>query len=277
VPEQAFLAVVTTRTERLVGARTLITGATGGLGGAIARCCAARRATIVVTGRQEAPLSALAAELDAEMVVADLTDRRGVDHLISSVGSIDVLISNAALPAGGAVETFSIDEIDRAVDVNLRAPIVLSRVFTASMAERGHGHVVFVSSLAASFPTPALTIYNATKSALTSYALSLRGELAPHGVGVSAVQLGPIRDSGMWADTGLTPPKGLGTRSPTQVGEAVVRAIEHNLAQVTVAPIGLRVGAVLGRAMPTVFVRLAPRLGAREVTDAMADALRHKR
>jgi len=209
--------------------------------------------------------------------VADLAERRDLERLVETAGPVDVLVSNAALPAGGTVETFSIAEIDRALDVNLRAGIVLSRSVVPAMRARRRGHVVFVSSLAAAFPTPGLTLYNATKAALTSYALSLRGELAPHGVGVSVVQPGPIREAGMWADTNLNPPKGLTTRLPAEVGDAVVHAIETNRAVVNVAPLGLRVGAVAGRAAPTAVVRFAPRLGVNELTDAMAAALRHKR
>ena len=84
-------------------------------------------------------------------------------------------------------------------------------------------------------------------------------------------------EAGMWADTNLNPPKGLTTRSPAEVGDAVVHAIETNRAVVNVAPLGLRVGAVAGRAAPTAVVRFAPRLGVNELTDAMAAALRHKR
>ena len=124
---------------------------------------------------------------------------------------------------------------------------------------------------------PGLTVYNATKAALASYGLSLRGELARCGVGVSVVYPGPIREAGMWADTGLAAPKGLRTRSPAQVGDAVVRAIEQNKAEVSVASVGLRVGAVIARAAPGVFARLATRMGASEVTGEMAAALRHKR
>jgi hypothetical protein len=81
----------------------------------------------------------------------------------------------------------------------------------------------------------------------------------------------------MWADTGLATPMALSTRCPAQVAAAVVTAIERNKAEVTVGPIALRIGAVLGRATPSAFSRLAARMGASEVTEAMADALRHKR
>ncbi len=153
----------------LRGARTLVTGATGGLGAAIARACTARGAEVIVTGRQEEPLDALARELGAEAIVADLANRDDTAGLVDAVRQLDVLVSNAALPGGGKVETFSIEEIDRVLEVNLRVPMVLSSHFTPAMVRRGCGHVVFVSSLAAAFPTPGLAIYNATKSALACY------------------------------------------------------------------------------------------------------------
>lgn len=262
---------------KVSGARVLLTGATGGLGSAIARALRARGAELVVTGRNEGGLRHLADELQAQMVVADLADPADVDRLAADVGKIDVLVSNAALPAGGAVADFTVHQLDRALQVNLRAPMVLSRRLSEPMVGHGRGHIVFVASLAAAFPTPGLTVYNATKAALASYALSLRGELAPTGVGVSVVSPGPIRDAGMWADTGLAPPKGLRTRSPEQVGDAVVRAIEEDRAEITVASLGLRLGALFARAAPGAFARLAPRMGASEVTRAMAEALRHKR
>ena len=261
----------------LRGARTLITGSTGGLGGAIARACRDRGAHLILTGRDKAALDRLAAEVDAETVVADLADPEDIGRLAEAAGELDVLVCNAALPGGGRVETFSNEEIDRVLDVNLRAPIVLSRQFTLQMAKRGQGHVVFVSSLAAAFPTPGLSLYNTTKSALRTYSLSLRGELAPRGVGVSVVYPGLIGEAGMWADTGLAPPMGLRTMSPRQVGAAVVRAIERNRAEVSVAPLPLRLGARFAQLTPATFARLAPRFGASRVTDAMAEALRHKR
>jgi short-subunit dehydrogenase len=145
------------------------------------------------------------------------------------------------------------------------------------MASRGRGHLVFVSSLAAAFSTPGLTVYNATKAALSSYGLSLRGELRPLGVGVSVIHPGPISEAGMWADTGMTPPVGLRTRSPSQVGSAVVRAIEEDRAEIAVASMELSVGALLARAAPGLFARLAQRLGASDVTGSMAKALQDRR
>jgi short-subunit dehydrogenase len=246
----------------LRGARTLITGSTGGLGRAIARSCAERGAHLVLTGRDASALDRVAGTLGAETVVADLAKASDVERLVDAVGDLDVLVSNAALPGGGRVRAFSIEEIDRVLDVNLRVPIVLSRQFTLQMAERGRGHVVFMSSLAAAFPTPSLALYVATKSALRAYSLSLRGELAPHGVGVSILSPGPIAEAGMWANTGRALPAGLRTRSPHDVGTAVVRAIERDRPEVIVAPLPLRLGARVAQLTPANFAFLAPRLHA---------------
>lgn len=254
----------------------VLTGASGGIGPAIARACHAAGMQLVLTGRKELALRTLADELDARVIVADVARREGVERLASELGDIDVLISNAALPGGGKVISFSPAEVDRVLDVNLRAAILLSRHLVPAMVRHGRGHLVFVSSLAAAFPTPGLALYNATKAALDSYALSLRGELRPHRVGVSLVRLGPVRDAGMWAETGLAPP-GLRTKAPAEVGAAVVRAITRNLAELDVAPLSLRVGARIACLSPALFARIAPHLGAGRVTDAMADALQHKR
>jgi short-subunit dehydrogenase len=136
---------------------------------------------------------------------------------------------------------------------------------------------VFVSSLAAAFPTPGLAIYNATKAGLSNYALSLRGELAGHGIGVSVIHPGPIREAGMWADSGVKTPFGLSTRSPEEVGAAVVDAIERNRAQASVAPMALRAGAAVAKAAPALMAATAPRLGADKLTEAMAQGLRERR
>jgi len=100
----------------LAGTRVLVTGASGGLGEAIARACAARGARLVVTGRREEPLRTLADETGAEVFCADLAERDAVARLAEAVGDIDVLVSNGALPAGGTVDTFSVEELSRALD-----------------------------------------------------------------------------------------------------------------------------------------------------------------
>src|SRR5829696_7662531 len=140
----------------LAECRVLLTGASGGLGRAIARALHARGATIVASGRRRAALAELAAELG---------DR------------VDALVANAGLPASGRLETFSEEEVDRALDVNLRAPMQLARALVPAMAEGGAGHLVFVSSLNGKLPSPGTSVYSATKYGLRGFAASLRTDL----------------------------------------------------------------------------------------------------
>ena len=94
-------------------------------------------------------------------------------------------LANAGVPGSGRIETFSIEEIDRAIDVNLRAPVVLARRLAEGMAARGGGHIVFISSLNGKAAPPGTPIYAATKFGLRGFAQSLRQDLRPQGVGVS--------------------------------------------------------------------------------------------
>jgi short-subunit dehydrogenase len=123
------------------------------------------------------------------------------------------------------------------------------------MLAAGRGHLVFVSSLSGKAPSPRTSVYNATKFGLRGFALGLRGDLAPKGVGVSLVTPGFIRDAGMFADAGSKPPPGMGTGRPEQVGAAVVRAIERNRAELAVAPLQQRAAAHFALVSPTLSVR----------------------
>ncbi|MBN9620613.1 MAG: SDR family NAD(P)-dependent oxidoreductase, partial [Actinobacteria bacterium] len=198
---------------QLAGARALVTGATGGLGQAIARGLRARGVDLVLTGRRVDVLQPLADELGGTAIAADLADPSGLDELAAAASPIDLLILNAALPGSGAVLDYTPEQIERALDVNVLAPALLARRFAPSMVERGHGHIVFVGSLSGKAVTAGTGIYSMTKFALRGLAHGLRQDLHGTGVGVSIVQPGFVRDAGMFADTGLQPPRGAGTVS----------------------------------------------------------------
>src|SRR4051794_19773228 len=114
---------------RLEGKTVVLTGATGGIGEAIARAIYGRGASLVLSGRRAEVLERLRDELGsrAEIEPADLTQRADVDRLAKRVAAADALVANAALPASGRLEEFTPEEIDRALDVNLRAPMQLAR------------------------------------------------------------------------------------------------------------------------------------------------------
>ena len=110
------------------------------------------------------------------------------------------------------------------------------------MVARGSGHLLFMSSLAGKAATPGTSLYNASKFGLRGFASALRAELRGAAWASRRVFPGFIRDAGMFADTEVKLPPGIGTRSPEHVAAAVVRAIEHNRGEIDVAPLPLRAG-----------------------------------
>ena len=259
------------------GRTVLLTGATGGLGGAIARDMSGAGAQLVLSGRRTEVLEPLASELGARFVTADLSEPADVDRLVTETGAIDILIANAALPGTGRLLDLSTDEIDRVLDVNLRAPIMLTRALAPGMAQRGGGHIVLISSLAGKAATPGTSMYNSSKFGLRGFALAMRQELRSSAVGVSLVSPGFISEAGMFADAGVKLPPGMGTVSPEHVARCVRRAIERDRAEVDVASVGVLAGARFAYFAPEIAARLSARLGTDSITDRFAEGQTEKR
>ncbi|MFI6770861.1 SDR family NAD(P)-dependent oxidoreductase [Streptomyces sp. NPDC050355] len=233
---------------RIAGSTVLLTGATGGIGQAIARDLTARGAKLVLSGRRADALESLADELGARVVAADLADPDQAEHLAAACSDTDILIANAALPSSGDLLDYTPEQIDRALTVNLRAPVMLARTLAPRMVEAGRGQIVLVGSISGKAATKHSSLYNATKFGLRGFALAFRQDLHGTGVGVSLVQPGAVRDAGMFAVTGATPPAGVRTVSPDQVVAGVVRAVERDLCEVNVAPVELRaLSAIAGQ------------------------------
>jgi short-subunit dehydrogenase len=261
-----------------LGGRTvLVTGATGGLGQAIARALVRRGASLVLSGRRAGALEALAAELRGRAVVGDLAVRADVERLASEAAAVDVLVANAGLPASGLITSHPVEQLDRALDVNLRAPMVLARLLAPGMAERGGGHIVFVNSTSGKTGTVGQSIYSATKFGLRGYAQGIREDLRPLGVGVSSVFPGFIRDAGMFHDSGASLPSYVGTRTPDDVAKAVIRAIEEDRSEIDVAPLPVRLGSAVQGLVPELAARVQRRLGADEIAARVAAGQRDKR
>jgi short-subunit dehydrogenase len=258
----------------LSGRKALLTGATGGLGRAIAVALEARGARLVLSARNAEALATMAATLPGEgheVAAADLAEPGAAERLAEEVGSVDVLVANAGLPAAGRVEDFSAEQVVRALRVNLEAPMLLARALYPAMAERGGGHLVFVSSLSGKAASPRTSIYNATKFGLRGFALGLRPDLSPHGVGVSLVSPGFVREAGMFAESGAKPPPGMGTATPEQVGAATVKAIEKDKVEITVAPLPQRFGAHLALVSPSLGVKAQSGSAGQKAAKAIAD------
>ena len=248
---------------KLDGARVLLTGATGGLGQAIAR--GAGRARGDADAHRAARRGARAAGGRGRRARDRLRPRASPTRrarLLAEAGEVDVLVANAGLPGSGRLNSFTPEEIDRALDVNLRAPMLLAHGLTESMVARGRGHLLFMSSLSGRAASPGTSVYAATKFGLRGFALSLREDLAPKGVGVSVILPGFISDAGMFADSGAKLPPFVGTKRPEDVARAVVKAIESNRAELDVAPLPLRAGAHLAALAPGPIGTIQRKLGA---------------
>jgi short-subunit dehydrogenase len=264
---------------QLEGRRVLLTGASGGIGNAIARALHAAGATVVLNGRRADALDGLATALGdrVETAVADLANRDHLNALIERAGNVDVLVANAALPASGWLDSFTPEEIDRALDVNLRAPIQLSRALAPRMVQRGSGHLVFISSMSGKVPSMGGTVYSATKYGLRGFAAALRDELHGKGVGVTTVFPGFISDAGMFAEAEVKLPAGVATRSPDQVAAAVIRGIERDRGEIDVAPLFMRTSGWLAGIAPGAVTAMARRLGSESVASKLGEGQRNKR
>ena len=134
----------------LGGKTVLLTGATGGLGIAIADALADRGARLVLSSRKPDLLAELVSRLPGDVhrsVVCDLAEEGAALRLMAEAGDVDVLVTNAALPASGRLDGFSQEEIGRALRVNLEAPVRMTRELVPRLVERGSGQLVFLSSI----------------------------------------------------------------------------------------------------------------------------------
>src|ERR1700736_2363262 len=192
----------------LEGSTALVTGATAGIGRAIAGQLAELGAEVVVHGRSAERGAKTVQEIQnaggkARFVAADLSDADDVRRLSAEAGPIDILINNAGVYLFGATADTDDAFFDEHVNINLRAPHILVQQLVPGMAERGYGAVVNVSTLAAVIPARAAGIYGATKAGLELLTRVWADEFGRSGVRVNAVQPGPAETPGTDATPGL--------------------------------------------------------------------------
>jgi short-subunit dehydrogenase len=258
----------------LAGRSALLTGATGGLGRAIAATLAERGAALLLSGRRLEALEELAAELPGDghrALPADLAEPGAAEKLAAEAGEVDVLVANAGVQGGGLLTELAPDHVTRALRVNLEAPMLMARALYPAMVERGSGHLVFVSSLNGKVASPRTSVYNATKFGLRGFALGLRMDLGPKGIGVSLVSPGFVREAGMFADAGAKPPPGMGTITPERVAADTAKAIERDKVEVVPAPPHLRAMSHFALAAPGISVRAQSGPVGQKTAKAVAD------
>jgi 3-hydroxy acid dehydrogenase/malonic semialdehyde reductase len=171
----------------------LVTGASSGIGKAIATRLAAEGHAVLALARNAEALARLAAETGAEPLVADLADAAAIDRALDR-RAVDVLVNNAGLlSTKGAFQDIPPEAIAAHVAVNVTGPLHLTRLVLPGMIGRGRGHVVFVTSIAARVPHPDIALYAATKACLAHFSDSLRCDLLGTGVRVTDIAPGRVQ------------------------------------------------------------------------------------
>ena len=177
--------------------RALVTGATSGIGRAVAVRLARDGAEVVVHGRNaergaDTVREITAAGGKATFVAADLTDAADVQWLASEVGDVDILINNAGISLFAPTAEIDVAALDQMFASNVRAPFLLVAALAPAMAERGDGSIISMSSMAGGVGLMGGAAYGATKAALEAMTRAWAVEYSPSGVRVNAVAAGPV-------------------------------------------------------------------------------------
>ena len=262
------------------GTTIVVTGAAGGAGQAIVRALHSAGARVILTGRRLAEMEALAGRLPGSVVLpCDLSDTTALDRFLDEVlelGPVDGLIANAALPATGRIEEYTTAQIDRALDVNLRAPIVMTQRLLPGMLERSRGHIVFVSSMGGKMGTARLALYSASKFGMRGFGASLRQDLSGSGVSASVVFPGSIIDGGMLTDAGVGASPGTKGVTCAAVADGVVKVITRDIGELDVTNPTVKVASKVLALAPNLSDRLKnERMLA--YADQLAEGMRDKR
>ncbi|WP_440982355.1 SDR family oxidoreductase [Shinella sumterensis] len=171
----------------------VVTGATSGIGKAIVPMLRARGLTVYAVGRNEAQLAALAAATGAIPIQADVRDTAQIAEALNGV-EVDILVNNAGiLSTRAAFQEIDPAEIDAMIDVNLKAPLHLTRIMLPGMVARRRGHLIYIGSSGGQAPYPSMGAYGASKAGLSLFCDNLRCDLLGTSVRVSEIVPGRVQ------------------------------------------------------------------------------------
>ena len=257
----------------LRGAIGIVTGASRGLGVYIAEALTRKGVSLALAARSEQELKETQARVErlggrAISVATDVGKLRDLEELVertqTELGPIDLVVNNAGVERYAFYEEMDPEVIEKTLRINLWAPEVLTRLVLPGMVERRRGHIVNIASVAGKTAVPYNAIYSSSKHGLVGFSWSLREEMKPYGVGVSVVCPGFVSESGMfhhWSQ-GKKPPSVSRAVTPEKVGDAVVKAVESNKAELIVAKGLTKIVDVTHAISPSFTTGIARRTGA---------------
>jgi NAD(P)-dependent dehydrogenase (short-subunit alcohol dehydrogenase family) len=217
--------------KKLDTQKALVTGATSGIGRAIALTLGREGAEVVVQGRDAARGEEVVDELraaggKARFIAADLEKVAEVRRLASEAGAVDILVNNAGLALFGPTAQLDAERFDAMFASNVRAPFLLVAALAPGMVSRGRGSIISISSMAGSLGLAGGAAYGATKAAIASMTRAWTAEFSAHGVRVNAVAPGPVHTGGAQPVSDLIQHLGTTTAmkrpaSPEEIAEVV--------------------------------------------------------
>ena len=228
--------------KTFVGKSALVTGVSRGIGTFIARTLAKAGAEIIGIARSTNGLKKLKKEILAlggkiKIISFDLNKIEELSELIANLNlnhHIDILVNNAGIEKYKHYSDNSLQSIESIINVNLLAPMEITRLLLPRMLKRESGNIVNIASLAGKKGVAYNSIYSASKAGMIKWSDGLRQELHKTGVSVSTIMPGYINKAGMFFDGGQKAPMLLGTSSPQNVADAVMKAIKTGKGEIIV-------------------------------------------
>lgn len=269
--------------KELKGRNALLTGASRGLGVHIARALAEEGVNLALIARSIDALDEVREEvilhnIKAVVIPADLSDTEQVMALADKVGDelgpIDILINNAGIEWANPFCSYSPQEIQKMIQVNFTAPMLLTRSVLQGMLDRGRGHIVNMSSLAGKTGFPNQTPYASTKAGMIMFTNSLRTELDGTPVGASVICPGFVAEDGMYAEMEKRAgpaPRLLKPTTPDKVTSAVIKAIKKDKAEIIVSALPVRPAFIIQEIFPGIKSTLNKVFGATAYAEKITD------
>jgi short-subunit dehydrogenase len=246
------------------GSVVVVTGASRGIGREVAEAASARGAVVGLVARSQSDLDLTLAAIGGRgaTAVADVGEphqlQAAIERLTAALGPVDILVNNAGIGAYGSFADAGPDVAERLMRTNYLGAVHATRAVVGSMIQRHRGHIVMVGSIAGRLGAPFEAAYSASKFAMTGLTEALAVELAPHGIGVSMVNPGPVA-TGFFETRGVPYARRFPRPvTPQRVAAAVMTAVERNRLEMVV-PRWLRVGMIVRILVPGLYVRGATR------------------